>query len=30
MGSGNKNDGYANYYNAIEGNPKIINRYRNY
>jgi len=24
MGSGNKNDGYANYYNAIEGNPKIL------
>jgi hypothetical protein len=24
MGSGNKNDGYANYYNAIEGNPKLL------
>ena len=24
MGSGNKNEGYANYYNAIEGNPKIL------
>lgn len=24
MGSGNKNDGYANYYNAIQGVPKII------
>jgi len=24
MGAGNKNDGYANYYNAIQGNPKIL------
>ena len=24
MGGGNKNDGYANYYNAIQGVPKII------
>ena len=24
MGAGNKNDGYANYYNAIEGNPKLL------
>jgi len=24
MGSGNKNDGYANYYNSIEGNPKLL------
>jgi len=24
MGAGNKNDGYANYYNAIQGVPKLI------
>lgn len=24
MGGGNKNDGYANYYNAIQGVPKIL------
>ena len=24
MGGGNKNDGYANYYNAIQGIPKIL------
>ena len=24
MGAGNKNDGYANYYNAIQGVPKIL------
>ena len=24
MGSGNKNDGFANYYNAITGLPKLV------
>jgi hypothetical protein len=24
MGAGNKNDGYANYYNALQGVPKIL------
>jgi len=24
MGAGSKNDGFANYYNAIEGNPKLL------